>query len=193
MAKNYWLLVSTPENFEISRGRGFDLAAMKSRHEKKAQRVEPGDKVVFYVTGQMAIAGTAEVRSAYFVSEEPVWHSEKKGETYPFRFQIAPELVLPKEDFLPVADWVHEMQYVGKWPPEHWRLAFQGNVHLVPEEDYRLIERKVKDRMAQTAGAGQEEIAEKREARSGKQEALNGEPRIRATRHSPLAEDPLRV
>jgi len=26
-----------------------------------------------------------------------------------------------------------------KWPAEHWTLAFQGNVHLVPEEDCRLI------------------------------------------------------
>ncbi len=154
MARNYWLLVSTPENFEVSRERRFDLAAMKSRHEKKAQRVQPGDKVVFYVTGQMAIAGLAEVKSTYFISEDPVWHSEKSGETYPFRFQITPELVLQKGDFVPVMDWVHEMQYVRKWPPEHWRLAFQGNVHLIPEEDYRLIEGKLRARAGNAAGAG---------------------------------------
>lgn len=153
MARNFWLLVSTPENFEISRERGFDLAGMKRRHEKKAQRVRLGDKVVFYLTGHMAIGGIAEARSAYFVSEEPIWRSEKRGETYPYRFKTVPELILPAGRLLPVAEWVHEMQYVKKWPPEHWRLAFQGNVHLLPEEDYQLIEGKLRARAGKAAGA----------------------------------------
>lgn len=153
MARNCWLLVSTPENFEISRQRGFDLAAMKSRHEKKAQRVQPGDKVVFYLTREMAIGGIAEVKSTYFVSEDPIWRSEKPGETYPYRFEVSPELMLPRGDSLPVEPWVEELAYVRKWPPEHWRLAFQGNVHLIPEEDYRLIERKLRSRLEQSVGA----------------------------------------
>ena len=41
----YWMLVSSEENFERSRARGFDIASMKSRHRKKAERVQPGDKV----------------------------------------------------------------------------------------------------------------------------------------------------
>lgn len=153
MARNYWLLVSTPENFEISRERGFDLAAMKSRHEKKAQLVQPGDKVVFYLTRYMGVAGIAEVKSSYFTSEEPVWRSEKPGETYPFRFEVTPELILPAGDYLPVEEWVQQMKYVRKWPAEHWRLAFQGNVHLIPEEDFLLIAKKLHARLGQTVGA----------------------------------------
>jgi hypothetical protein len=38
----HWLLVSSPENFETSRARGFDLAGMKSRHRKKAESVREG-------------------------------------------------------------------------------------------------------------------------------------------------------
>ncbi len=153
MTRNYWLLVSTPENFEISQKRGFDLAAMKSRHGKKAQRVQPGDRVVFFLTKEMSIGGIAEVKSPYFMSEDPIWHSEKPGETFPFRFEISPELVLPAGDHMPVRDWVEELAYVRKWPAEHWRLAFQGNVHLIPEEDYLLIERKLRARLDQSVGA----------------------------------------
>ncbi len=32
------------------------------------------------------------------------------------------------------------MEYVKKWPPEHWRLAFQGNLHKIPDSDYKMIE-----------------------------------------------------
>ncbi len=153
MPTNYWLLVSTPENFEISRRRGFDLAAMKSRHERKARQVRSGDKVIFYLTREMAIAGIAEVKSAYFTSEEPIWHSEKPGETYPFRFQTTPELILPPGELLPVEPFVGDLTHARKWPPEHWRLAFQGNVHLLLEEDFILIERRLRARLEQSAGA----------------------------------------
>ncbi len=46
--RTYWMLVSSAENFETSRSRGFDLAGMKSRHGKKPAEVRPGDKVVYY-------------------------------------------------------------------------------------------------------------------------------------------------
>jgi hypothetical protein len=36
------------------------------------------------------------------------------------------------------------MQYPKKWPPEHWRLAFQGNLHQIPREDYDLIVSEMK-------------------------------------------------
>jgi hypothetical protein len=32
------------------------------------------------------------------------------------------------------------MQYVKKWAPEQWPLAFQGLLHLVPKQDFALIE-----------------------------------------------------
>ena len=46
MERNHWMLVSCAENFELSRSRGFDIAAMKSRHAKKAADVRAGDKVM---------------------------------------------------------------------------------------------------------------------------------------------------
>ena len=39
----------------------------------------------------------------------------------------------------PAEPLARQMTYAKKWPAEHWTLAFQGNVHLVPEEDYALI------------------------------------------------------
>jgi hypothetical protein len=36
-----------------------------------------------------------------------------------------------------------QMTYTKKWPAQHWRLAFQGNVHVLPKEDYDLIRREM--------------------------------------------------
>lgn len=138
-APTYWMLVSSADNFEVSRERGFDIAGMKSRHGKKAAQVKPGDKVIFYLTGVMAFGGTAEVTGTANHSEEPIWTSSREGELYPFRFPIRMEVVSPFGEYPKAADLVEAMTYTKKWPPEHWRLAFQGNVHTVPVEDYELI------------------------------------------------------
>ncbi len=42
---NHWMLVSSPENFEISRGLGFGLAGMQLQYRKKAIDVRIGDEV----------------------------------------------------------------------------------------------------------------------------------------------------
>jgi hypothetical protein len=137
---NYWMLVSSAANFEISRARGFDLAGMKSRHRKKAERVRPGDRVLFYLTGIQRFGGTATVTGPFFESHEPIWTSKKEGEVYPFRFPIRPEVILAPEEFVAVEALLPQLEWVKRWPPAHWQLAFQGNVHLLPERDFATIE-----------------------------------------------------
>ena len=51
-----------------------------------------------------------------------------------------PRVVLLDEPaYLDVREIGPRLAYTKKWPPEHWRLAFQGNLHQIPEEDYKLI------------------------------------------------------
>ena len=146
--RNYWMLVSSVDNFRLSREMGFTLQGIKKRHRNKAEKMQAGDRIIYYVTGQMKIAGIATITGHYYEDHAIVWHSEKAGEDYPFRFAIEPFLILEEPEFIPVQDLVSDMAYTKKWPAEHWRLAFQGNVHLLPEEDYQLIERAVRQASA---------------------------------------------
>lgn len=135
------MLVSSPENFEISRSMGFRVAGMKSRHRKKAVDVAPGDKVIFYMTKIGSFGGTAEVTGGFYEEGKKIWSSDKPDETYPFRFSIRPEIILDKDKFVKSDEVGQKMQYTKKWPKEHWKLAFQGNVHRLPKEDYELIKK----------------------------------------------------
>ena len=138
---NYWMLLSSPENFEISRNLGFELAGMKSRHRKKAIEVNVGDKIVFYMTKIGCFGGTAKVVSAFYEDSKKIWLSDKPDEVYPFRFKIKPEVILDSSDFVRSDVVGQNMEYTKKWPKEHWKLAFQGNVHRLPEHDYLLIKK----------------------------------------------------
>ncbi len=137
----HWLLVSAPENFEISRKRGFDVAGMKSRWRKAASEVQVGDSVFFYLTGIKAIGGEAEVIGLSYEDHEPIWNSKKPDEVYPFRFPVKLIKARDKDRYLPVADFLQQYEYAKRWSVEHWTLAFQGNVHRLSQEDYQLINR----------------------------------------------------
>ncbi len=134
-----WLLVSSADNFETSRARGFDIAGMKSRHRKKAERVAAGDRVVFYLVGVKSVGGLAEVTGQCFEDSDHIWDSNKPGEEYPYRFPIKPRCARPKDEYLPMETIVHMLEYPKRWPPEHWTLAFQGNVHVLSDADFELI------------------------------------------------------
>lgn len=140
VAPTHWLLVSSPENFEVSRARGFDLAGMKGRHRKKAEMVKAGDTVFFYTVGLKAIAGLAEATGPYFESEEHIWTSKREGEEYPFRFPIRPlSIIKHPDDFVRVEQYLDSLIYPRRWPRENWTLAFQGNVHVLGQEDFELL------------------------------------------------------
>src|SRR5438876_4590913 len=96
-----WLLVSSPENFAKSRAIGFRTTAMKSRHRRKWEHVEPGDRVFYYLTGEKAIGGVARVTGAPFESHERIWGSAAKPlEDYPWRFATEPVVVLDPGRFV---------------------------------------------------------------------------------------------
>jgi hypothetical protein len=138
--------VSSPENFEVSRARGFDIAGMKSRHRKKAETVKAGDTILFYCVGIKAIAGLAEVTGPYFEDDSHIWDSRKTGEEYPFRFPIRPiAMISAKEDFVTVEDFIDALEYPKRWPRANWTLAFQGNVHKFSDEDHAILASAVKD------------------------------------------------
>ncbi len=111
-----WLLVSSCDNFETSRARGFDIAGMKSRHRKKAERVASGDRVLFYLTVIKSIGGVAEVTGPVFEDETHIWDSNKPNEEYPFRFPIQMVTARPAGDYLPLTPLVPALDYPKRWP-----------------------------------------------------------------------------
>ena len=143
MSVNCWMIVSSAENFEVSRSLGFSIQGMKSRHRKKAEKMKIGDRILYYLTGVQKFGGTATITSHYVESHEPIWISKKVGEDYPFRVSIKPDTIPDPGKYLNAFEVVPSMEYVKRWPIEHWHLAFQGNVHLIPEDDFQMVDQRL--------------------------------------------------
>ena len=154
---SYWIIVGSLENFRRTAELGFTVQGIKSRHRKKAERMAPGDKIVYYLTGLKVFAGIATIESAFSEDHDRIWASgdpKKAVEDYPFRVRIGVDVVLPEDDFVPAEETARRMAYVAKWPAANWTLAFQGNVHLIGEDDYVLIREAIADRVPAGAGVG---------------------------------------
>jgi predicted RNA-binding protein len=144
-----WILTGSLENFRINVERGFDVIGFKERRRRQAEEFEPGDEVVFYITKSSDLpdgatpgfGAIARVRSTMFEDREPIWPQGRKKhpEPYPWRVHAEPVLVLGEEEIVPAEDLAAELEHVRKWPPEHWHLAFQGQLRTVGASDAKLL------------------------------------------------------
>ena len=138
-----WILPGSLENFLVNVERGFDVIGFKEGRRRQAEEFEPGDEVVFYVTGVQAFGAIARVRSHVFEDRAPIWPPGKKDEPYPWRVEAEPVVVLAEDDFVAAEELAGELEHVRKWPPEHWRLAFQGQLRPVGEADAGLLRERI--------------------------------------------------
>jgi hypothetical protein len=147
-----WILTGSPDNFRATREHGFELIGMKERRRRQAEEFEPGDEIVFYLTVVQAFAGIVRVTSEMFEDRTKVWPGKPSNpDPYPWRFETEPLVVLDEEAFVPAIELAGELEHVRKWPAEHWRLAFQGQLRTVTEADAALLGRRI--RAAAAAGA----------------------------------------
>jgi predicted RNA-binding protein len=146
-----WILTGSLENFRIYVERGFDVIGFKQRRRRQAAEVEPGDEVVFYVTGVQAFGAIARVASQMFEDRTPIWPqgAKKRPEDYPWRVEAEPVIVLDENEFVAAEDLATELEHVRKWPAEHWQLAFQGQLRPVGPADAALL----RDRLGAAAKA----------------------------------------
>jgi predicted RNA-binding protein len=141
-----WILTGSLENFRTTRERGFGVIGAKERRRRLAEQIEPGDRIVFYVTGVQAFGGIVEVTGGMYEDRERIWPGKPgKPDPYPWRFPTEPVVVLEEDDFVPAAPVAGELEHVRRWPAEHWHLAFQGQLRKVSEADARLLERRIRE------------------------------------------------
>jgi len=144
-----WVLTGSTDNFAVTRDLGFKLIGFKERRRKQAQSMEVGDRIIFYLTKVMAFGGSVLITSDLFEDREPVWPGKPGSpDPYPWRRETEPELIVAEDQWLPAESVKDDLEHIAKWPAEHWKLAFQGQLRTVTDADAALLMK----RMASAAG-----------------------------------------
>ena len=134
------MLVTTQENLDITRAYGFSLQGIDTKNRRKAVRMSPEDRVLYYVSDRKSFAATATVTSESFEDHEPIWKHYRERETFPHRVKIDPDVVLDESAYVDGYQVGPTLEYVKKWPPHRWPLAFFGMLHIIPQRDFNFIE-----------------------------------------------------
>ncbi len=146
-----WIAVGSAENFELMRERGFDLAAFKSSRRKQSSDMQPGDRLVFYLTKVVQFGGIAEITSEAFEDETDIGlRSDSKGESerYPYRVQTKPLVIPEPGDYVDVREITDLLDKTRNFGPKKLGMAFRGNLHKISEADYQQIESLLAERAA---------------------------------------------
>ena len=150
-----WILTGSPDNFRATRAHGFRVIGAKEGRRRMAEQIQPGDRIVFYLTQIQAFAGIVRVTGELYEDREKIWPGKPgKVDAYPWRFPTEPELVLEEDEFVPAVELAGELEHVRKWPAEHWHLAFQGQLRTVSDADANLLGERISAAAGSAATAG---------------------------------------
>jgi hypothetical protein len=135
-AHQTWVLTGSPENFAATRDHGFELIGLKEGRRAFAEQIVPGDRIVLYLTRVMAFGASIRVTGELFEDRTKLWPGKPgKPDSYPWRFPTEPEVVLEEAEWVPAEELADELEHIRKWPREHRKLAFQGQIRAVSESD----------------------------------------------------------
>jgi hypothetical protein len=144
-----WILTGSPENYAATAARGFSVIGCKERRRNQALLMEREDRIVLYLTRVMRFAAAIRITGELYEDRTPIWPGKPgMADPYPWRLQTEPELVLEEPAWLAAESLKDDLEHIRKWPPEHWTLAFQGQLRTLSPADAALL----MDRMHAAAG-----------------------------------------
>ncbi len=135
-----WILTASPDNHAATREHGFSVIGVKERNRNRALEIERGDRIVLYLTKVMQFAGSIVVTGELFEDRTQLWPGKPgKADAYPWRFPTELVVALSEDEWIPAEDLRLDLEHVRKWPEEHWKLAFQGQLRTVSDADAELL------------------------------------------------------
>jgi len=148
-AMQAWIVVGSPENFELMRGRGFDLCAFKSSRQKQTSEMQPGDRLVYYLTGVVQFGGITEITGAMYedTTDLGLRSESKEGEEYPYRIATKPVVIPPPGEYIEVREITDLLDKTRNFGPKKLGMAFRGNLHRISDADYQTIEGLLRERV----------------------------------------------
>ena len=152
----YWLININDNNYNVLKGRSFDILGFPNSYNKLTNKIAKKDNLVFYISTSKVFSGYAEVTSDKFYDDEKIWQEK---EISPYRVKIKTKKILTEGNYVEASDVVPSLNYVKKWPPEKWELALMNRVHVISQNDFMIIkasidsaEKKIKRNNKKTKG-----------------------------------------
>jgi predicted RNA-binding protein len=131
---NYWLCVTSPENWKVILKKR--IWGVTERYRDKIERVKPGDFLIFYVKPKK-LAGIFKAVTKPFKDEEEIFIGTGfwEGKIFPYRIKLHPYLI-PKahvafEEMIPRLTFIRNKRV--------WGVYFRKQMQSISSEDFQKI------------------------------------------------------
>jgi hypothetical protein len=98
----YYLDLFSPETYEAFRQSDRTVSGFRRRQRNIASRLQPGDRMLCYITGISRWVGVLEVVDGPFEDDTPLFYGEE--DPFVIRFHVKPLVWLDKERAVPIKE-----------------------------------------------------------------------------------------
>jgi len=142
--------MTSPVNFERDRETNFPFTGYKERIRRLCHKVEIGDKLLYYIIKIHKFGAICTFTSQSYIDRTPHW--DDPDEDWPVRLNLSPDLVLPEDKMLDVVPLVPSLSFITQKQRQSgkWGAAFMGSLKNIPQQDFEVIEAKMRSVMEPT-------------------------------------------
>lgn len=139
----YYIDLFTPETWREAGEREFSITGFSERRRRYAERIQPGDVFLCYLTGKSRFIGALRVKSDVFTDEEPIWTSQ----VFPTRFRA--ELIVK----VPEDHGIHLREVQGRSEqPKTYDWIFRASPQEMPKGDSEWLVSRLREIAAADPG-----------------------------------------
>ena len=130
MSNTSWILSLSYEEYLLSNKSKKGTQRFNKSDQRKINRMVLGDKLIYFIIDKNRFTGISELLSNDYdvLDNKTISVKVKKYITLPIKNSVDGDQVGPR------------LEYVKRWVPERWRLAMVGSLHIIQQNDYKLIE-----------------------------------------------------
>jgi restriction system protein len=176
---NYWLDLFTVKTLEEFQKAGAKVSGFRERRFHTCEQIQPGDKLLCYVTGISRWVGVLRVTKPVYRSEERIWDME----VFPIRLGVESEVLLPPEHGIPHQLLLPTLHSAAR----SWSGYLRGSPTRLQKEDAEVILKAILAaqqtpvlRPYDKKKGGRVPVANKRTSIAGEEAVSSGKPGLSA-------------
>ncbi|MCC6612974.1 MAG: hypothetical protein IT320_05805 [Anaerolineae bacterium] len=146
----YYLDLFSPETYEAFLRSDRRISGFRLRHQNAASRIQPGDRLICYLTKLSRWIGVLEVETEFFIQHTPIFYDSQ--DPFIVRFNVNPLALLPIEKAIPIHDdfvW-SQLSFTRTHPHNsyRWTGKIRSSLVQLDDGDAGLLENLIFDQAA---------------------------------------------
>jgi hypothetical protein len=139
----YYIDLFSPDTFEAFISSDRSVSGFRERQESIAAKLNPGDKLICYVTKLSRWVGILEVTSKYFIDDTPIF--VPVNDPFTIRFNVNTAALVPLEKGIPIDSDIcwNSLSFTKRLPRKSlaWTGMVRGSLRKIEDADGSYLEK----------------------------------------------------